>query len=132
MSWAIGHDGAWNRDVGYGVPAVCDYPGCFKEIDRGLSHICGDEMYGGDNGCGLFFCPEHLLFDQLCERCATKHPAPFEKKPDHPRWLLWKMLEDTWEEWRNTEEGKLELEKYKIQLLQWAEYGSEDYFNGTC
>ena len=26
MGWSIGFDSKWNRDIGYGVPATCDYP----------------------------------------------------------------------------------------------------------
>lgn len=72
MSWAIGYDDKWKRDIGYGVPAYCDYPGCRVEIDRGLSYVCGGEPYGGDHGCGLYFCSKHLFmgdFSQCCERC---------------------------------------------------------------
>lgn len=72
MSWAIGYNETYKRDVGYGVPAFCDYPGCKKEIDRGLSYICGGEPGGGDHGCGLFFCEKHMHcgdFSQCCERC---------------------------------------------------------------
>jgi len=32
MSWSIGYDNNWNRDIGYGVPAICDYPGCDKKV----------------------------------------------------------------------------------------------------
>jgi len=28
MSWSLGYDERWQRDVGYGVPAFCDAPGC--------------------------------------------------------------------------------------------------------
>ena len=57
MSWSIGFDSNWNRDIGYGVPAYCDNPKCNKEIDRGLSYVCGGEAFGGEKGCGLYFCP---------------------------------------------------------------------------
>lgn len=59
MSWAIGYDDHWHRDVGYGVPATCDHPGCQKLIDRGLAYVCGGQPYGGDDGCDLFFCEDH-------------------------------------------------------------------------
>ena len=36
MSWSIGYDDNWDRDIGYGVPAYCDHPGCNEEIDRGF------------------------------------------------------------------------------------------------
>lgn len=85
MGWSIGFDNRWNRDIGYGVPAFCDYPGCSEEIDRGLSFVCGGEPYGGERGCGLYFCSEHLRArgQQLCTRCAHSR-KPFEPKPDHP------------------------------------------------
>ena len=60
MSWAIGFDSRWNRDIGYGVPATCDFPGCGVDIDRGLAFVCGGEPYGGEDGCGLYFCASHL------------------------------------------------------------------------
>ena len=41
MGWAVGFDNNWNRDIGYGVPAICDFPGCGEEIDRGLGYVCG-------------------------------------------------------------------------------------------
>lgn len=53
MSWAIGYDENWKRDVGYGVPAICDHPGCNEKIDRGLAFVCGGEPMGGEKGCGL-------------------------------------------------------------------------------
>jgi hypothetical protein len=52
MGWSIGFDTTWNRDIGYGVPAICDRPGCGEAIDRGLSFVCGGEPYGGEKGCG--------------------------------------------------------------------------------
>ena len=76
MSWAIGE--FKGRDIGYGVPSICDHPDCNKEIDRGLSYVCGGDVYGGEYGCGLFFCEEHKEYEdfkggqycQVCERCA--------------------------------------------------------------
>lgn len=41
MGWAIGYDTTWGRDIGYGVPATCDYPSCTEAIDRGLGYVCG-------------------------------------------------------------------------------------------
>jgi hypothetical protein len=69
MGWSIGYDEIWSRDVGYGVPAICDHPECNTAIDRGLSYVCGGEPFGGENGCGLFFCPEHGGGSR-CERCS--------------------------------------------------------------
>jgi hypothetical protein len=101
MSWEIGYDNDLNRDVGYGVPAYCDQPGCTAEIDRGLGHICGGEPFGGEHGCGLHFCTHHLADPhQLCHRCRQGLPH-FALKPDHPKWMHWKLTDSSWQEWRN-------------------------------
>jgi len=89
MGWSLGYDSNWKRDIGYGVPSVCDHPDCDERIDRGLSYVCGGDPYGGDEGCGLFFCSKHLV-GSLCERCRgdeNSHPFDhFEPKPDLPEW----------------------------------------------
>lgn len=135
MGWSLGeHDG---RDIGYGVPAFCDHPGCGAEIDRGLAYVCGGEPYGGEEGCGLFFCSAHLGYtdsdeinDKLsgggvCERCGDflermhcwekrgsrgKVPAfkPFNPTPDHPLWIRHKLKDPSWAEWRAENPGLVE------------------------
>lgn len=109
MGWSIGYDEHWERDIGYGVPAYCDHPGCDKKIDRGLSYVCGGEPYGGEFGCGLYFCAEHMgwlrlyMHDkcpQACERCQNDLP-PFEPSPDHPEWMQHKLTHDSWQQWRD-------------------------------
>ena len=76
------------RWAGYGVPAVCDQPGCETEIDRGLGYRCGDAT---DDGCGLSFCSSHLYIGggdpQMCERCCDQE-QPFTPKPDTAEWEL--------------------------------------------
>lgn len=111
MSWEIGYDDDWHRDIGYGVPSYCDHPGCAAEIDRGLSYVCGGEAYGGDTGCGLFFCPTHLAWTrkrlrngnlysaQHCLRCVSRKP-PYTPKTDHPSWTLHKATDPSWADWR--------------------------------
>lgn len=100
MSWSIGFDSNWQRDIGYGVPAYCDHPRCTAEIDRGLSYVCGGEAYGGDKGCGLYFCEAHLAgSSQRCSRCRNRKP-PFAAKPDHPDWTQHKLTDDSWAGWR--------------------------------
>lgn len=103
MGWSIGYDSKWDRDIGYGVPATCDHPGCDAEIDRGLAYVCGGEPFGGDDGCGLFFCAEHLYLGvthpQLCERCCDGEPA-FDPKPDRKEWIEWKLTDESWSQWR--------------------------------
>jgi hypothetical protein len=103
MGWSIGYDNNWKRDVGYGVPCLCDHPDCLEEIDRGLSHVCGGDVYGGSSGCGLFFCGRHLFMHvrlpQLCERCS-KRRLPFQPKPDIAEWIRWKLDDESWAQWR--------------------------------
>ncbi len=105
MGWSIGYDDNWKRDIGYGVPAYCDHPKCNKEIDRGLSYVCGGGPYGesidgeGRNGCGLYFCEEHGG-GQLCPRCTAYKPAYKHIKPEHPKWLQHKMTDSSWAQWR--------------------------------
>ena len=110
MGWSIGYDPDWNRDIGYGVPAYCDHPRCNAEINRGLSYVCGGEPYGGEAGCGLYFCEEHRSgyrrtrdgrdFYDLCPRCAA-YRAPYKHlKPDHPRWIEHKLTDPSWAKWR--------------------------------
>jgi hypothetical protein len=104
MSWSIGYDTRWQRDIGYGVPAYCDHPKCTIEIDRGLSYVCGGEPYGGISGCGLYFCGDHRLFwddegNRICQRCSDGR-KPFTPKPEHPDWIRHKLTDESWAEWR--------------------------------
>ena len=100
MSWAVGYDEKWKRDIGYGVPAMCDYPGCEQRINRGLGYVCGGEPYGGEYGCGLYFCEWHKAgFPPLCERCCNT-ALPFEPTPDVPEWVEHKATDASWAEWR--------------------------------
>jgi hypothetical protein len=119
MGWSIGFDTTWHRDIGYGVPAYCDFPGCGAIIDRGLSHVCGGEPYGGTRGCGLYFCEKHLSHyspdfkTQLCQRCA-RHLQSFDPTPDHPMWIQHKLKDRTWKEWRD--EKPDEVKEMRAQL----------------
>jgi hypothetical protein len=105
VSWAIGYDERWKRDIGYGVPAVCDHPDCKEEIDRGLSYVCGGEPFGGDRGCGLYFCSAHLRWHerlpQLCERCSPRIRRAFNPKADTREWLTHKLTDESWAQWRD-------------------------------
>ena len=103
MGWSIGYDSRWRRDIGYGVPARCDHPGCNEEIDRGLAHVCGEQPYGGERGCGLYFCAAHLEWHErlprLCERCSDRR-KPFSPTPDTRQWIQHKLTDPTWQQWR--------------------------------
>ena len=106
MGWAVGeHNG---RDIGYGVPSLCDHPGCEAEIHRGLAYVCGDDVYGGEHGCGLFFCGSHRASKRnndgshgplCCERCNEGEEA-FEPKPDLQEWIDHKATHPSWAKWR--------------------------------
>lgn len=101
MGWSIGYDDKWKRDIGYGVPAYCDHPGCKEEIDRGLSYVCGDEPYGGEKGCGLYFCSTHRSMPyNRCTRCKN-YKQPYKPKPEHPEWIAWKLTDESWQQWRD-------------------------------
>ena len=114
MGWSLGYDPTWSRDIGYGVPAYCDHPKCDKEIDRGLGCVCGGEPYGGDRGCGLFFCDRHGG-GRLCPRCAAYRPTPYKRiKPDHPRWIHHKLTDASWSEWRA--DNPREVEKLRAVI----------------
>jgi hypothetical protein len=130
MGWQIGFDSRWNRDIGYGVPAPCDQPGCPEEIDRGLGFVCGDDPYGGEHGCGLYFCGRHRAgcveyqaygethYARVCERCEAGEP-PFDPKPDLAEWLNWKLADESWARWR--QENPVEVER--IRALAGSEAG---------
>ncbi len=100
MGWEVGTNSE-GRDVGYGVPAICDHPDCNKKIDRGIAYICGAEPDGGEDGCGLFFCEEHQVgYSQKCVCCTNRRRKPFTPKPDTPEWMRWKLEDESWEAWR--------------------------------
>lgn len=109
MGWSIGHCDKHDRDIGYGVPAFCDHPDCNAEIDRGVSYLCGD--IHKDGGCGLHFCEKHRSNYMprkgisVCDRCY-KGRKPFAAKPDHHKWLRWKLRDDSWQKWRDENPAK--------------------------
>ncbi len=83
MGWSHGIDpnrAEGDQDIGYAIDAVCDDLECKTEIHRGLAHVCGNDVLGGEHGCGGFFCFDHLdyVFDgndemspQLCKACRV-------------------------------------------------------------
>ncbi len=110
MGWSIGYDTSWQRDIGYGVPAVCDSPACNEKIDRGLSYVCGSEPCGGGRGCGLYFCGQHLRIKRgrkaaLCTRCEN-YRAAYDPKPDVPEWIHHKATDPSWAAWRQEQAEK--------------------------
>lgn len=142
MGWSIGYDEVWKRDIGYGVVALCDYPECNKEIDRGLSYVCANEEPRGGDGCGLYFCGKHHnhwrnidddddALAMCCERCA-KGEKPFPAKPDLPLWTFFKKVDPSWKKWRKKEgipEPTPEMFAKMTEYYQergWGNYDPED------
>ena len=82
MSWADCGTDERGRRIGYAFKAQCDYPGCKRRVNRGLSHVCGG-MHGGEGkGCGDYFCWEHLYYSggtQLCGKCLDEIEARKEE-----------------------------------------------------
>lgn len=118
MSWAIGTDKD-GRDIGYGVPALCDHPKCSEQIDRGLSYVCGMiNTPGEDRGCGLHFCSNHRRyserFGQLCFRCWPRQSKPYTRKPDVHEWVEHKLTDENWAAWRA--ENASEVTAMRAQL----------------
>lgn len=119
MGWSIGYDDRLKRDIGYGVPGICDYPDCGARIWRGLDAVCGSQPYGGSRGCGLHFCDLHVgygLIDaeddddvtpQMCARCLAGE-APYEPTPDLPEWMSFKLADESWGRWREENPGEVE------------------------
>ena len=60
MGWADCGKDSKGRNIGYAFGGTCDFPGCTKEINRGLSYACGG-MHGEDEySCEKYFCSDHL------------------------------------------------------------------------
>lgn len=85
MGWGSGTN-AKGREVGYSVEAVCDQDGCATEIDRGLAYCCGGMHDGGEDGCGDYFCHEHLFV------------TGWEDGTTHPQGMLCQSCCDEWEQ----------------------------------
>jgi len=118
MSWAIGYDDRWKRDIGYGVPATCDHPFCHEKIDRGLSYVCcASEPYGGETGCGRYFCSEHrnqswTMDDE--EICGHDDIPDDYISPDVGEWIKHKLTDESWQQWRDENPDE-------VQNLLWGD-----------
>jgi hypothetical protein len=114
MGWSIGFDPNWDRDVGYGVPAMCDHPGCTTKIDRGLGYVCGNDVYGGEDGCGLFFCCDHRHGpNERCARCRAGKD-PFKPSADLTIWIRHKLTDPSWARWRR--ENPVQVERLRATV----------------
>lgn len=104
MGYAVYEDRNADRWAGYGVPAVCDWPDCNAEIDRGLDYKCEyhepEEGDSDDEGCGLFFCPKHA-------RHTDGHAAATPKR-DTVEWMQHMLTDRSWKQWRAENPSRVE------------------------
>lgn len=112
---------------GYGVPAICEYPDCNEEIDRGISYACGGEPFS-ELGCDRYFCSKHKNYEywdskngrwcrhkndcdcecvEVCERCRANKP-PFPYKPETSEWIKHLLTDESWAEWRKKNPEEVE------------------------
>ncbi len=111
------------RDIGYGVPCICDHPKCNARIDRGLSYVCcGEEPMGGEKGCGRHFCYDHADWNHRCSRC-THGRGPWPRKPDVREWLEWKLNDESWQKYRDA--NPEEVAEWKAALPTAVVHGDE-------
>lgn len=80
MGWAFCGTNRNGVEIGYGVEAVCDEPGCTTVIDRGLGYLCGD-MHDDERTCAKYYCSHHRVGHQRCERCKNI-PTEGEEQED--------------------------------------------------
>lgn len=79
MGWNYAIDSSrseGDQEIGYSILAKCDLDGCEIPIDRGLAYVCGGDPYGGEYGCGKFFCLPHLGWYSYWEEDAEEHLSP--------------------------------------------------------
>lgn len=116
MGWSIGYDENWGRWIGYGVPAYCDHPKCNAKIDRGLAYVCcGQQPYGGERGCGLYFCYAHQDIDGRCPKCRRYDNKPYKPKPEHLDWINHILTDESWAKWRAENPKELEAMRQSVQ-----------------
>ncbi len=92
MGYSLGQNYA-GRDIGYGVPALCDAPGCNVEIDRGMDWQCDRTTIS----CAHFFCSKH----RHTHSCREFNRGKLTPKPDIPKWVWWKMTAPSWQKYRD-------------------------------
>ena len=85
MGWGNCGTDTHGRPIGYNFLAVCDHPGCEKEIDRGLAYACGG-MHGDgdpDGSCEGYFCYEHLAYSFIAENFVCLECVKLDEEGDH-------------------------------------------------
>lgn len=83
MGWMLcGKNPETGEMMGYGYSGICNHPRCNKEINHGLSYVCGGMHEGGELGCGKYFCTNHLNWlyfeNKKLDQYAFNWPSPTE------------------------------------------------------
>lgn len=122
MGYSVYEEPDKNRWAGYGVPAECDFPGCSAKIHRGLDYKCDiiyryeDVISNGEvidqievevDGCGLFFCHNHLYKHDQHENLLPKL--------DTKEWLEFMLSDESWAEWRKENPERVESMKDRVR-----------------
>lgn len=114
MGYGVYEEPGHNRWAGYMVPAECDWSSCKAEIDRGLGHKCQEHDTLDENdalieneGCGLFFCGDHLYNIDGHEAASAK--------PDSLEWVRWMLSDGSWEMWRQQNPRRVELMRERVE-----------------
>ena len=103
MGWADCGSDEWERPIGYAFPALCDHEGCTVPIDRGLGSCCGSHRSHHDGeGCGLYFCGEHLI-DHGC-------PVYLDDAGANAFWGRWEQ--------RMADQARKALELERVRIVQ--------------
>ncbi len=110
MGWSIGYDEQWKRDIGYGVPAYCDHPGCNEEIDRGLGYKCESPRCG----CEKFYCEKHRY---------GKHSHKAPPSREHPLWMKHVLTDKSWKTWRDSHPTEVAAFRAALDAAMAAERG---------
>lgn len=80
MGWAFCGANRHGQEIGYGVEATCDEPGCDAAIDRGLGYLCGS-MHDDSETCARYYCAAHQVCVQRCARCVDADEDEDEVTP---------------------------------------------------
>ena len=113
MGYELGH--REGRDIGYGVPAICDHPRCNEVINRGMGYECYTYDDKREKGCRLFFCSKHGG-GSLCKRCST-YKMPYDEKPDSLYWIAFKLFDESWEKWREANPATVLLYEHRLNTI---------------
>lgn len=138
MSWSIGYCSNHKRDIGYGVPAPCDHPGCNVIIDRGMSYLCCENIHHSVS-CGGYFCAEHRdnyvyadevpdMDDEELEALGLDGSEAEEDDDDgviacrhriEPRkeaveWLEFMLSNESWQKWRELNPERVQHFKERL------------------